>query len=352
MINKIKFLCICTLFFSSVLSACSKGTATTPAEVNKFPPFQTIGYSQQTNDTAKVKYAVADMQLGGTPVVDYYREYASQDPAIQQAVNYYDSGARIMNIYQFTRVEINNNEWQIIYGGTDGIVCQGDDIVLSTEIAASESDAFEAQIRYILADITLGDVATYYRQFTDQPAVAEAIQRWDAGVTVTNIEQFERRILVYAGWKIIYLGTDTPINGMDVLLSTDQPVVMDECAQLNLTPEQCANFGHVAYTMTRTVTTQIGVCIDSSSTELTYLNIQFPIPSDWALVWFIDVCTNSSSGNSVSYFCPAQAGGNSTFTGTLTFTTTGIINDYEDIRTNTSGIWTSCQIHEEWVIIQ
>jgi hypothetical protein len=220
MANKHKLLVNGLILILFLLSACSKGASSTEV-VNKFPPFQTIGYEQQTNDIAQTKYVIADMQLGGTQVQDYYRDYASQDPIIQQAVYYYDSGIRIVNIYQFTRVEVGNDGWQVIYGGTDNTICQGDDIVLTNEIFTTDGTAFEAQVRYILADIQLGDVAEYYRQFTDQPAVADAISRWDAGVRVTNIDQFERRILFYAGWKILYIGTDTPIDGMDVVLSGD-----------------------------------------------------------------------------------------------------------------------------------
>lgn len=79
----------------------------------------------------------------------------------------------------------------------------------------------EAQVRYILADAQLGNVIGYYRSFLDQPAVAEAVRRWDAGVRVTNISQFERKIVGDKGWQVVYAGTDTLINGMDVQLSTD-----------------------------------------------------------------------------------------------------------------------------------
>jgi hypothetical protein len=37
-----------------------------------------------------------------------------------------------------------------------------------------------------------GGVDSYYRQFLSEPDVAEAICRWDAGVRVANIADFER----------------------------------------------------------------------------------------------------------------------------------------------------------------
>jgi hypothetical protein len=85
---------------------------------------------------------------------------------------------------------------------------------------SSSSTFNEAQVRYILADSQFGSI-DYYRQFLDQPAVAEAVRRWDAGVRVTNINQFERKIVGDKGWQIVYVGTDTLINGMDVRLTTD-----------------------------------------------------------------------------------------------------------------------------------
>lgn len=87
--------------------------------------------------------------------------------------------------------------------------------------AEQSVQSFEAQVRYILADAQLGGVIDYYRQFLDQPAVAEAVRRWDSGVRVTNIDMFERRIIGDRGWQVVYVGTDALIDGMAVRLSTD-----------------------------------------------------------------------------------------------------------------------------------
>jgi hypothetical protein len=78
----------------------------------------------------------------------------------------------------------------------------------------------ESRVRYILADIQLGGVDGYYREHVDAEEVAEALRRWDAGITVTNIDQFERK-LVGETWQVVYAGTETLINGSDVVLSTD-----------------------------------------------------------------------------------------------------------------------------------
>lgn len=83
----------------------------------------------------------------------------------------------------------------------------------------------EATIRYILADSQLGVVIDYYRQFPNQPNVAEAVCRWDNSVRVQNLSNFERKIVGDQGWKVVYAGTENAINGLDVVLSSN-----DTCA--------------------------------------------------------------------------------------------------------------------------
>jgi hypothetical protein len=222
------------------------------ANVNKFPPYQSKGMTQQTSPQAKQRYAVADLQLSkafdaqktaqnlhasnmgqgninyseanfsmavetNNPVYQYYNAYTN-DTDINAAVQEFKTGDIVINIYQFDRVDLGADGWQVVYGGTQQIA-NGDDFVMASDIGGVNNE--EARIRYMLADMQLGSVADYYRQFLDQPAVAEAIRRWDAGVKVVNIEKFERKIVAQAGWKVVYAGTDTPIQGMDVILSTD-----------------------------------------------------------------------------------------------------------------------------------
>ncbi len=78
----------------------------------------------------------------------------------------------------------------------------------------------EPNVRYIIADMQLGGVYGYYCPAQpDQLDVAEACSRWDAGIRVENIDQFERIINGVAGWQVVYFGTTTPINGWDVILT-------------------------------------------------------------------------------------------------------------------------------------
>jgi hypothetical protein len=118
----------------------------------------------------------------------------------------------------------NSTEWYICgYGMIYGKEIRESD---NTWDATTELLSFtplttdESRVRYILADIQLGGVDGYYREHVDAEEVAEALRRWDAGITVTNIDQFERK-LIGDTWQVVYAGTETLIDGKDVLLTTD-----------------------------------------------------------------------------------------------------------------------------------
>jgi hypothetical protein len=233
-------------------------------KANKFPPPSSIGAQQQSDESNQAKYFAADMQLSdsfnnkqtaqnlhqnnfnqGTlttrfttpyitgaiepqatswvrvqsnnPVFNYYQQY-NTDPTVNLALNYVLGGDMVINIYQFDRIYLGVQGWQVVYGGSSTIA-DANDFVMASDIGGLNSE--EPRIRYIIADIQLGDVAEYYRQFTDQPAVAEALRRWDAGTRVVNIQSFERVILYQAGWKVIRAGTQYTAQGMEIMLSTD-----------------------------------------------------------------------------------------------------------------------------------
>lgn len=79
----------------------------------------------------------------------------------------------------------------------------------------------EKIVRYILADSQLGNLIDDYRKVVDQPNAAEAVCRWDKGVRVQNIDKFERKVVGAQGWNVVYAGTNTIIDGMDVSLTSD-----------------------------------------------------------------------------------------------------------------------------------
>ena len=78
----------------------------------------------------------------------------------------------------------------------------------------------ENRIRYMIADIQLGNVYDYYLGFVDQPDVAEAIRRWDSGDRVANLQDFHR-IIVNDYWSVCFAGTTTQITGAEVSLTSD-----------------------------------------------------------------------------------------------------------------------------------
>jgi hypothetical protein len=87
----------------------------------------------------------------------------------------------------------------------------------------------EGNTRHIMLDIVLGNVMGYYEQQLqsnpNQPDVVEAIRRLESGVTVTNADQFERKII--GTWALVYKGTDVLIeDNMEIELSTDSLIDM------------------------------------------------------------------------------------------------------------------------------
>ena len=83
------------------------------------------------------------------------------------------------------------------------------------------SPIYDKELRYRLADMQLGGVVGFYRQFNDPPTV-QAVRCWDNGVRVSNISRFERRDLPGRSWTIVYAGTETATDGHDIRLTTDK----------------------------------------------------------------------------------------------------------------------------------
>jgi hypothetical protein len=88
-------------------------------------------------------------------------------------------------------------------------------------------------VRYIMADVQLGAGIDAYRPLAD-PAAVEAVRRWDVGIRVVNLGQFERQSAGNQAWQVVYVGTTTLIDGMDVELSTAEPSPSPEALPLPL----------------------------------------------------------------------------------------------------------------------
>jgi hypothetical protein len=88
----------------------------------------------------------------------------------------------------------------------------------------------EPQVRYLLADMTLGGNTKLYRDYATterDPDSREAIRLWDASVRVVNTNEFERKWVPSQFAKdghmmrIVYRGSDRTITGNEVLLTSD-----------------------------------------------------------------------------------------------------------------------------------
>ncbi len=78
----------------------------------------------------------------------------------------------------------------------------------------------ETEIRYLIAHIQLYGGDEYYPYPTSSVEAQEALHRWNMGIRVENISQFELKQLTERGiYKVVYLNTLTEINGMDVVLT-------------------------------------------------------------------------------------------------------------------------------------
>ncbi|MHC1767134.1 MAG: hypothetical protein AB9869_23000 [Verrucomicrobiia bacterium] len=88
----------------------------------------------------------------------------------------------------------------------------------------------EPQVRYLLADMTLGGSVAMYRDCATRekdPDSREAIRLWDAGARVVNTNDFERRWVANKYGKdgrvmrVVLRASHRTITGREVLLSSD-----------------------------------------------------------------------------------------------------------------------------------
>ena len=140
----------------------------------------------------QVRYLLADMSLGGD--VELYRKYATaeeSDPDSREAIRLWDSGARVVNLRDFERKQINSEF------GKDGkvmrIVFRGSVRTISRQRSLLTSDtAFEQHaVRKVLAALTLGVPAADFEKQRSDANVSEALRRWNCGARVTNTDWFE-----------------------------------------------------------------------------------------------------------------------------------------------------------------
>ena len=104
----------------------------------------------------------------------------------------------------------------------------------STQPASAQSAEWqkaiwrEPQVRYLLADMTLGGNVGLYRGYAgEDPDSREAMRLWNLGIRVVNTNDFERRWVTNRFGKdghvmrIVQRGSARTISGNEVLLSND-----------------------------------------------------------------------------------------------------------------------------------
>ena len=139
----------------------------------------------------QVRYLLADMSGGGK--VEMYRKYATEerDPDSREAIRRWDAGVRVVNMADFQRGWITNSlakdgrAFRVTLKGTDRTIF-GDEVILSNDGGFKQAD-----LRLALLDMTLsGGSKAMVKQKSD-PAVAEALRRWELGDRVSNAYLFE-----------------------------------------------------------------------------------------------------------------------------------------------------------------
>ena len=138
------------------------------------------------------------------------------DPNNVEALRRWDEGARVSNGDWFELIHSASDSRLVFRGGKHAV--DPVHIRLNSDVAYPENN-----VRYFLADMSLGGSREFYFRTAEQAhemGCQEAVIRLDGGVTVTNLDQFERK-QVSGKTLITRKGGEQRISGQDVKLSTD-----------------------------------------------------------------------------------------------------------------------------------
>jgi len=151
----------------------------------------------------------------GRPMSDYQTR-AKSDPATAEALRRWNAGCRAVNPRWFTATGDADNPMLIF--ATTGLPADGASVVLNSDFAYPETN-----VRYFLADMYLGGARDFYHRVAEsahEMGCQEAVARYDAGVTIINLDQFERK-QINGQTLITRKGSSNRISGSEVKLSTD-----------------------------------------------------------------------------------------------------------------------------------
>ena len=143
-------------------------------------------------------------------------EGRKHDVNTAEAIRRWKAGARVLNTNWF-EMRGTGVEGRVFYKGTDQLA-EGSRIRFNCDFAYPETN-----VRYFLADMCLGGSRDFYHRTAEaahEMGCQEAVVRYDAGVKITNLDQFERK-KVDGKTLITRKGSNERISGMEVKLSTD-----------------------------------------------------------------------------------------------------------------------------------
>jgi hypothetical protein len=163
---------------------------------------------------APMRVVLAELSMGRPP-----KAYASRRsaPHIAEALRRWEAGARALNTNWFEWGGEKKKPDLLQYRGTHAPI-DGTHVRLNSDAAYPETN-----VRYFLADIYLGGGRDFYHRVAEgahEMGCQEAVARFDAGVKITNLDQFERK---QVGGKTLITrkGSDQRISGLEVKLSSD-----------------------------------------------------------------------------------------------------------------------------------
>ena len=172
---------------------------------------------------ATMRLVLADITLSSARSVYWQQSLSSSggdatDPNVVEALRRWNAGARVINAHSF-EARGEGKKRHVVYRSTD-TPADGAQIRLNCDLPYPE-----VNVRYFMADMALGGSRDFYwrtAEIAHEMGCLEAVLRHDAGVKVTNLDQFERK-KVDGKVLITRKGSNERISGMLVKLSSDLP---------------------------------------------------------------------------------------------------------------------------------
>ena len=164
---------------------------------------------------SEMRLVLLDLSLGRQAA--FFEERAQTEPAVAEALRRWTNGCRVLNASWFSAQEGGAKPRQLRFKSS----CLPADAALVR--LNSDLPYSEVNVRYFLTDMYLGGSRNFYlgaAESAHEMACKEAVERYDSGVKVVNLDDFERKQV--DGQTLITRKADNQrISGTEVRLSTD-----------------------------------------------------------------------------------------------------------------------------------